>query len=553
MKPIPTTQKSRGGYYTPEPISDFLARWAIVSPFTSVLEPSCGDGVLLESSAKVLGSFGLGDEAIARLLHGVEVVSDEVIKTESRLAALGVILQPGQIHTGDFFAFCKGMLLPNGKTYGAIIGNPPFIRYQSFLEEHRTIAFELMCRAGLHPNRLTNSWVPFLVASTFLLNDHGRLGMVIPAELFQVNYAAEIRQFLSDHYSKITIVTFKKLVFDDILEEVVLLLCEKNGGNGSGGGIRVVELNDIRDLASFDPISLSQLELKPMDHSAEKWTQYFLDKREILLLRELRKHPKLVRCGEVMSVDVGVVTGENSFFVLKKKQVEDLALETGKLTSRIVTRTSHLQGLAFTEEDWQANFQKQYPTHLLDLADVAEDQLPQSLKDYLELGKKQGIPYQYKCSIRKRWYVVPSISIPDAFILRQVHGYPKIVLNEAGATSTDTIHRVKFADRVDGKQIASSFLNSLTFAFSEVIGRSYGGGVMTFEPSESERLPLPSIASEPLDFAWIDAKLRKSDITSVLDLNDELLLKKGLGLDNQEAAMLRVIWEKLRNRRMERN
>ena len=40
-----------------------------------------------------------------------------------------------------------------------------------------------MQRAELHPNRLTNAWVPFLVAATLLLNKTGRLAMVIPAEL----------------------------------------------------------------------------------------------------------------------------------------------------------------------------------------------------------------------------------------------------------------------------------------------------------------------------------------------------------------------------------
>ena len=38
MKPVATYQKIRGGYYTPKPIADFLARWAIQTPTTKVLE-----------------------------------------------------------------------------------------------------------------------------------------------------------------------------------------------------------------------------------------------------------------------------------------------------------------------------------------------------------------------------------------------------------------------------------------------------------------------------------------------------------------------------------
>jgi adenine-specific DNA-methyltransferase len=36
MKPVATYQKLRGGYYTPKPIADFLARWAIQTPITTV-------------------------------------------------------------------------------------------------------------------------------------------------------------------------------------------------------------------------------------------------------------------------------------------------------------------------------------------------------------------------------------------------------------------------------------------------------------------------------------------------------------------------------------
>src|SRR2546423_11424308 len=106
-----------------------------------------------------------------------------------------------------------------------------------------------MSKAGMKPNRLTNTWVPFIVASSFLLAKHGRLAMVIPAELLQVNYAAELRRFLSDYYNKITLITFKQLVFEGIQQEVVLLLAERNGERRTG--IRTIELQSISDLASY--------------------------------------------------------------------------------------------------------------------------------------------------------------------------------------------------------------------------------------------------------------------------------------------------------------
>lgn len=72
----------------------------------------------------------------------------------------------------------------------------------------------------------------------------------------------------------------------------------------------------------------------------------------------------------------------------------------------------------------------------------------------------------YKCKIRKRWYITPSLWSPDAFVLRQVGDYPKIIVNKTDASSTDTIHRVRLKTKVVPELIAMSFLNSLSFAFS---------------------------------------------------------------------------------------
>jgi adenine-specific DNA-methyltransferase len=169
-KPAPSYQKLRGGYYTPKPITDFLARWAIQSSKSEVLEPSCGDGVVLESALEALIKKGAKLQRAADFLHGVEIDEHESRKAFSRIEALGAKPSMFLIHAGDFFNYCKAHL-NDKRLFDAVIGNPPFIRYQNFIEEQRVPAFELMRKAGMKPNRLTNTWVPFIVASSFLLNE----------------------------------------------------------------------------------------------------------------------------------------------------------------------------------------------------------------------------------------------------------------------------------------------------------------------------------------------------------------------------------------------
>jgi adenine-specific DNA-methyltransferase len=555
VKLEPTYQKLRGGYYTPKPIADFLARWAIRAPDAEVLEPSCGDGSLVEASIEALLTRGARKEAVAQLIHGVEIDPDEAARTVERMKALGIAPREDTIHVGDFFAHCKNQLFgqrfmslvtAEARKFDVIIGNPPFIRYQNFPEASRNIACEIMQRVGLHPTRLLNAWLPFLIAGSLLLKEYGRLAMVIPAELFQVNYAAETRQFLSNFYDQITIVTFKKLVFDDIQQEVVLLLCEKN--HHQIRGIRTFELEDADELANHNHSEFAESDLKPMDHSREKWTHYFLHAEEISLLRSLKSHPGITLSGRVINVDVGVVTGENTFFILNEKQVRERHLEP--FVRKIVSRSGHLKGALFLEEDWMQNTAAQVPTYLLMAPNVPCEALPDPLKAYVVKGEEASCHKGYKCSIRRPWYVVPAVWTPEAFMLRQIHGYPKLILNQAEATCTDTIHRVRFCGPLDHRQVVAAFMNVLTFAFAEVTGRGYGGGVLTFEPGEAERLPLPLTGAAELDLTEFDRLLRAKGIETVLAKTDEVLLKCGLGLGNEEVKMLHTIWTKLRDRRI---
>jgi adenine-specific DNA methylase len=170
-----------------------------------VLEPGCGDGAIAARAARRLGNEGK--------IIGVELDADEARKAQEAVGS------KGSVFTGDVFSwFLKTR--PDSE-FDAVVGNPPFIRYQSFPEPHREKAFSIMRDEGLKPNRLTNAWVPFVVIATRALRPGGRLALVLPAELMQVSYSAELRQYLARKYSRLSLVTFRQLVFDRIQQETV--------------------------------------------------------------------------------------------------------------------------------------------------------------------------------------------------------------------------------------------------------------------------------------------------------------------------------------------
>ena len=537
MKPIEGYNKLRGGYYTPDKISEFITDWAVKTAADTILEPSCGDGSFLNAITHRLKILGATRQEVKKNVIGVELDSVEAEKA----AQYGTT-----VVCKDFFSYFREVV-DDKKKFDAIVGNPPFIRYQNFNEEYREIAFTLMNKYGFKPNRLTNIWLPFLLLSCNALKPNGRLGMVIPAELFQVDYAAEARQFLSGFFDRLTIITFKQLVFDDIQQEVVLLLgergCEKHR-------IRIVELNNIEDLISQGQKCLDTAEQKQLDTGKDKWVKYYLTNEELQLLKKLDHDSRISNATDLYEVNVGLVSGENDFFILNRSVVAEHNLESTVLP--IVSRSEQLKGIQLTEKDFDSLIDAGKKVFFFAPGNAEVDDLTKEQKEYIEYGEENGYNKNYKCRIRPKWYYVSSTWDADAFLIRQAHLYPRMILNKKNALVTDTLHKVRFLQGVQGECVAAAFLNTYTFALSETLGRSYGGGVLTFEPGEMRKFRIPMRGADQLDLSKIDGWQRKGEIDKILEYTDGVLLREGLGLTQYEIALLHSIWNKMRDRRMAR-
>ena len=131
--------------------------------------------------------------------------------------------------------------------------------------------------------------------------------------------------------------------------------------------------------------------------------------------------------------------------------------------------------------------------------------------------------------------------------------YPKFVLNEAGAYTTDTMHRVFIKEGVNKKAFVASYYNSLSFAFAEILGRNFGGGCLELMPSEVGGIYLPYREEKEQIFDTIDRMLRnKATADEILDYTDEIILRQGMGLSEDEVKLARSVWHKIINRRLTR-
>ncbi len=527
-----TKEKLRGGFYTPLPIAEFILKWGINgSTDYDILEPSCGDGVFLEA---------LRDNPLSyKSVTAIEYDGAEAEKAER------VGLNNATVISTDFHVYCN----ETPRRFDLIVGNPPYIRYQYFEPQQQEEAKKIFDRASLTYSKLTNAWVSFIVGSSLLLKEKGKIGFVVPAELLQVSYAKQLREFLSRFYNKINIMSFKKLVFSDIQQETVLLLCEKNGS-----GSHTIEHIELTDASSLKSVDFRQLKgpAKRIDHRSNKWTFYFLKQKEIDFVEEISNSLVIPKLGDFADVEVGITTGSNGFFSVPNSVIEKYRLQ--KFAFPLVGRSVQVDSPIFTLADWKVNKNAGVRSHLLVFPEMQRLKNHKGALEYLKYGEEIGIHKGYKTGIRDEWQMVPSVWISDCLFIRRNNIYPKLILNKAKAYTTDTMHRVRIKPKTNIKAFTASYYNSLSFAFGEISGRSYGGGVLELMPSEVERIVLPYAVFHAGLLGDIDQMFReKKDIDAILKYTDDMILKRSLGLSTTEIELANSIWKKLSQRRLNRS
>lgn len=525
-----SSDKLRGGFYTPKVIADFILKWALNNnEEVHILEPSCGDGVFLQQ----IQEYGYTYQT----LTAIELNEEEFEK------AAHLNLDNCTVLNKDFLHYCNN----TNQRFDVVVGNPPYIRYQFFNKDQQNEAEHIFRTANLKFSKLTNIWVPFVIGASQLLTDNGKIGFVLPAEILQVTYAKELRTFLANFYNDISIISFEKLVFPEIQQEVVLLLCEKNAGLQHS--INHIELRNAEDLISLNINDLYR-NRKQIDFNNNKWTFYFLNQEEIDFLENVTENYNLQKIGDFASVEVGITTGSNNFFTVDNKTIVEYGLH--QYARPMVGRSVQVNSVLFNYEDWVINVNNGAKAYLLTFP--SNEVILNGANSYINYGESLDIHKGYKTGIRDYWYVVPSLKISDALFVRRNHLYPKLVINNCEAYTTDTMHRVFIKDKTNIKAFVASYYNSLTFASTEVSGRSHGGGVLELMPNEVESVMLPYSDNNEEIIDEIDRMIRdKEPIENILAFTNRRILSENLGMSDYEIALAHGIWMKLMNRRLNRS
>ena len=544
--PSGDSAKALGAFYTDTQIAEFLVWWAIRSRNDTVLDPSFGGGVFLRAACKRIS--GLGGSA-AKQVHGIELDGSVHRKIAGKLRD-EFSVRPANLMKTDFFRIEGDPL----SLVTAVVGNPPFIRYQRFTGEARRRALSCAASQGVTLTEMSSSWAPFLVHSASMVAPRGRLAMVIPMEVGYATYAKPVLSHLSRAFAEVTFLTFRKKLFPDLSEDTLLLLCEGRGLPFKGFFIRDLDnpgaLEGLKKGRSRAVEKRSPMNATSMGLGAERLVEYLIPSKARELYRHIRSGNVAMRLGDFADVGIGYVTGANRFFHLSEAEAAEWAIPE-KCLRPAVCRGRAFKGLSFEDNDWRTALAGGDAAFLLSVGDGKV--VPKRVQKYLEHGRKRGVHKAYKCRMRRPWYRVPNVYEADGFMTYMTGDAIRIVSNQTRAVAPNTLHvvRMKEGANVPMPLLAACSCTSLTELSAELEGHSLGGGMLKLEPKEAARMLVAVGKADACEALApeLNRLLRSGREEDVRRLADDVVLRQGIGISARDCRLLSSAARQLRNRR----
>ncbi|HYV07058.1 MAG TPA: N-6 DNA methylase, partial [Blastocatellia bacterium] len=213
-----------GRHYTPLEVARLLAAFAVRSAGDLVLDPSCGDGRLLEEALKLKKQLASRDSTKATSF------SDDLFGVEHSRPAAQVARRTGAtVVLADFFDVEPGRTLNSSvsragkegyaprsmpREFDALIGNPPYIRQEIIgLQDKSRIAQRLAVDRSSAPESFWPRWsgrsdiyVYFFAHSIRFLKERGRLVFLTASSWLDSAYGAALREFLLNNFRVLAVV-----------------------------------------------------------------------------------------------------------------------------------------------------------------------------------------------------------------------------------------------------------------------------------------------------------------------------------------------------------
>jgi adenine-specific DNA-methyltransferase len=549
FKTKPTTilakQKDQtlAAFYTPRDVAQILTDWALIHPQDTVLDPSYGGCAFLKSAQTTL--IKRGNNNPEKQIYGVDIDPDAQDYLSDLISA-GARQQ--QFINNDFFNVDVNHF--GGHLFSAIVGNPPYLRYHSIPKSLQKQADIRLRENGITISGRSSYWAYFLLYSIQFLRRGGRLAMVLPGALLHTDYAAEVREHLTNRFERVSIYLLQERIFDGTQEESVIICAE--GAGYPNRNVHIGYVSSVIALAAAIEGGSDQIRVFNGEAGDGGWLRNLLDEETSQLYDDLAADADVIRLGDWVETRIGVVTGNNSYFIMSEQAREQRGISE-RYFLPIIKRPAFIAGLNATNRDLKM-LKKHNKDYLLLYPPPDLSRMPISLRKYIEQGEEAGIPSACKCKSRDPWYVVPHVQAPAAFIPCMSASWPRLIVNKSNYTCTNNIIKLSWKSRrptSDWTRLALGTLSTLCQLSAELVGRSYGGGVLKLEPTELTRLAIPLLPADVIGSLadQVDGLIRQNNLKEATDVVDEALMTVNPNLSAQRLELLRAARNKLFLRR----
>jgi len=381
--------------------------------------------------------------------------------------------------------------------YNLVICNPPYVRHHHLSNADKSRLQSATRRAaGMSLNGLTGLYCHFVGLTHPWMAEHAIAGWLIPSEFMDVNYGAQLKQYLLDRVTLLRIHRFDPddVQFADALVSSVVVWFRNTPPDMKDDAGRTVAFTFGGSL--HEPRIQRDV---PVDvlRAEGKWTRF---PREPT--RTAFGGPTL---GDLFEIKRGIATGGNRFFILTEAEAE--ARDIPETMLRPILPSPRYLSEDFIEADEAGNPRIDPRLFLLDTrlreSELAE-QYP-AVKAYLDAGRAEGLHEGYICRNRPLWYaqeVRPPAPIVCTYLGRgsKRNARPfRFIRNRSQATVANVYlamyPKAHLARRMRAEPVVIDriwqYLNEIDIALMLGEGRVYGGGLHKLEPRELAKVPLP--------------------------------------------------------------
>ncbi|MCG7205152.1 Eco57I restriction-modification methylase domain-containing protein [Streptomyces arenae] len=235
-----------GVHYTPDPVVELITAYAVQDPADIVLDPASGAGTFVTmcyERKRALGSTH--DQSLAEV-YAVELAQFAASLTGFNLTLADTSASSAypRVFRTDFFQTYpgeqSGLELPDAgrvpypQQVDAVVGNPPYIRFESRLPEERQEVFNFLQRHFLktqtaYPNFTGKAdiWAFFVAGAHMYLRPGGRLGFIVSWNLLASDYGDAVITFLARYFKIHALIDSRVERWFAAKQNTVIILAEK--------------------------------------------------------------------------------------------------------------------------------------------------------------------------------------------------------------------------------------------------------------------------------------------------------------------------------------